>query len=318
MDYFVSAWDVVHRLSGRGRSALETPNEDGDYALHVAADNCDPFVIELIFRLGATDFSVRDTKGRTPLYRAAQRRRFEAFEKLIRLGADICCRTNKNKTLWYPVIGELGSVANLQRLLELNVPGLHERDARGHTLLDYAIFKGNSAAGLFLLEHGCEFTPDSTNKRGRSWLRCAASSASAALLRKLRERGLSFDYTDSKGRTLLHFASAYNDDDGALRELGTDIDAKDNDGMTPMVYALFHLHEWHSCKLLLSRIKRLHDIGSNAHFTPDNEGNMPWSFLPEEHYDYPLKLYLSRALLDTLLFALDDRPRPTIHMSPID
>lgn len=75
---------------------INSPNEDGQYPLNVAAER-DAALVELLLREGA-DPSCRDVMGRTPLHCAAGSNNLQAVKPLIERGSDPNARDEENRT----------------------------------------------------------------------------------------------------------------------------------------------------------------------------------------------------------------------------
>jgi TonB family protein len=72
--------EIVEMLLAAGAS-LDRQNQSGETALHLAARYGRTVSARLLLRAGA-DFALRDAEGRTPLYRAIERRRADIIEML--------------------------------------------------------------------------------------------------------------------------------------------------------------------------------------------------------------------------------------------
>jgi TonB family protein len=72
--------EIVEMLLAAGAS-LDRQNQAGETALHLAARHGRTASARLLLRAGA-DFALRDAEGRTPLYRAIEKRRADIIEML--------------------------------------------------------------------------------------------------------------------------------------------------------------------------------------------------------------------------------------------
>lgn len=100
-------FDAVRHYAEEG-AALETRDDQGRTALHIAAERGYTQSVEILHEMGA-DMNARDRNGETPLHRAArQPLGKETSALLILLGADITLRNRFGETAFNLVKQENG------------------------------------------------------------------------------------------------------------------------------------------------------------------------------------------------------------------
>jgi len=190
----------------------------------------------LLLAHGAS-FRARNENGQTPLHLASRHDHPGVVAELLNIGADVDAHDNHNLTpLFY------ASSATAQLLLERGA-SVHARNQSGQTPLHIASGArwGRSELVRLLLRFGADVdTRDSYNMTPLIYSLEALGPGEAA--QPLLDHGASFQVRNLKGQTPLHLAAAslyvLFDVVALLLKLGADVDAQDNDHMTPLHYAL--------------------------------------------------------------------------------
>ena len=153
--------------------------------------------------------------------------------------------------IWHQVVLGLRLVSLKDTLSRYAANGIDGRDASGLTPLSWAAARGDAEAVEFLLHNGasCETAANS----GRSPLNFAATSRSSTCVSILLNHGADVTRQTMHGTTALHLAVCYNGVPEAtvrlLVQAGADINGKNYDGRTPLIYAVDNMED--SMALLL-------------------------------------------------------------------
>ena len=240
-----------------GRRPMDPNARDayGYTALHAAARTNSPELITALLDAGA-DIDALDNEGNTPLLLAAGPTRREglnvpppsfspaAIDVLAAAGADLEARDKRGFTALHRA-AIWGQTNTISALLEAGADP-SARDSDGHNdgrtalqvaLGEWAFDAGDRAAIVTLAE--AEANLAGGNQREFATLVAQAVGNPAALA----EARVNPNARDSRGRTVLHWLSDWDDSVAfpalaALLEAGADIDARDHDGRTPLFQAM--------------------------------------------------------------------------------
>ena len=209
---------LEHGASVQGR------DKDGQAPLHLAVKHCLPSIVELLLKLGA-DVDTQDNDDMTPLLLAS--------------------RTDDS-----------GTIAQL--LLEYGA-STHIRDKSGRTPLHLASLYHTSSVVALLMEVGAEV--DAQDHDGMTPLLFASRRDwTAADVQLLLEHGASVHMRNKKGQTPLHLASLdqFPHPMTLLLKFGADVNAQDDDDMTPLLFASQSDRVGDAAQLLLERGASIH------------------------------------------------------------
>jgi ankyrin repeat protein len=262
--------EAARLLLNHGAS-FRVRKENGRTPLHLASENDHPSVVASLLKIGAdvdtqdsnsvtpllcalndfgsdeasqlllahgASFRVRDENGQTPLHLASKYDHPGVVAELLKNDADVDAQDNYNLTpLFY------ASSAAAQLLLERGA-SVHVRNQIGQTPLHIASGArwGRSEVVRLLLRFGADVDArDSHNMTPLIYSFVGPGEAAQLLL----DHGASFQVRNLKGQTPLHLAAAslfvLLDVVALLLKLGADVDAQDDDHMTPLHYALSSL-----------------------------------------------------------------------------
>ncbi|KAG7042605.1 Ankyrin repeat-containing domain protein [Colletotrichum scovillei] len=256
--------------------SIDAQESSGEPPLYVAAKEGTLSMVEFLVKRGA-DVNVRtDAKGLTPLYGATLQSRPEVVEYLLSKGADVTIPSKARN--WSPLEGAYDYPAVMAHLVTKAwpPPDYHRVAEFGDTqctALFLAATYGKTDSVRLLLKHGdpdIEFTPSSdiekekTDTRGYTALAVASLYSHTDIVRLLLEHGANVNHRIPGTRlTPLHLAHS-GDTLAVLLEYGADKEAKDDNGYTPLFYAV--------TKPDSSLTRRLVNAGANFKAT-DNWGH---------------------------------------------
>ena len=170
-------------------------------------------------------------------------------------------------------LGHLG----LARHLILKCPqDLGFRDDKGCTPLHIAVLAGNEGVSQLLIEHSVDL--DIRDINDRTLLHMTAYMGLAKATQILLERGeglkARLNSRDKSNRTPLHFASqrGHYGIAGLFLKLGAEVDAQDNDSMTPLF--LSSQDFWGNYSPFTKTAKLLLEHGASVHMR-NKKGQMP-------------------------------------------
>ena len=200
------------------------------------------------------DANARDNLDRTPLSYAAFNGHLAIVELLLQHNADIDSRDNLGRTPLSHVAFN-GHLAIVELLLQNNAD-INSRDSKGRTPLLYATSNNFPDIIRLLLQHNGDI--DSRDIKGRTPLSYAASRGHIAVVKLLLEGSSNADQKAEDGRTPFSYAVCCGDMEVAkafLERRYIDINSKDNDGRSPLSWALSKGRSWNVpvVKLLLKQ-----------------------------------------------------------------
>ncbi|KAF5642059.1 ankyrin unc44 [Fusarium sp. NRRL 52700] len=282
----------------KSKSGIDAPNDYGETALHVAADNGLLDAVQTLINFGAI-VSVKDHLQRQPLHLACRGGHKEVVELLIERGADKEAREFQDATpldvaSWHGRSGIVKLlIAKGAEVLVKDRNGwspLYSASRSGHeaavrlllgkdssnidnpvsdnrlTPLLAAIEDGHEQVAMTLIEMGAN--REIKDKGESTALHLSISHGLPKVAFKLLQKGARINTKGEGGMAELHLAVLHNYEDLVLELVGKDADIKikDNQGMTPLHIASRHGNE-KMVKLLLEKKAPL-DV-------TDNDGNTP-------------------------------------------
>lgn len=286
------------RQFGRDRNCLHWKDDEGRVPMHAAAGCASAFMVELLYRLGATDLEVKDDKGRTPIMHAIRRNKSKAVvKKLIELGARIdCCSDDSQSTLLHYAARRADKWP--AKFLVKRPINYDAKNANGLNAFDVAARRQHYKTAEVLCEH-CNY--ENKDNDGRTLVDYAAEWNYPKLVDYYADCCTDnfFDATPD-GSTPVHTAARHHSV-AALQRLFRHsfyVDDLDNRGRTPLHRAVSYMFEdnlWQTVDVLLAH-------GSRALWIEDNEGRRPVDCAHNPKTAERLRqLYFSVSLLSTLL-----------------
>ena len=239
----VSTYDDVLRVLDSGYTADAT-DKSGETMLHYAASSTNTAeakrIIELLVSKGA-DVNARDRFGRTPLYDAQDP---ATAEQLLDAGADASVQDRWRRTPLHAALkNSWGSkILDMVRVYLSRGTDVNAHDIEGNAPLHYAASSTNTAEAKqiigLLLSKGADV--NARDKFGRTPLYNARDPATAE---QLLDAGADASMPDQRRCTPLHMAlktswgSKRLDMVRVYLSRGTDVNAQDIEGNTPLHYA---------------------------------------------------------------------------------
>ncbi|KAL0780770.1 hypothetical protein CaCOL14_002105 [Colletotrichum acutatum] len=229
---------------------IDAQKFSGEPPLYLAAKEGTLSMVKFLIERGA-DINVRtDVKGLTPLYGATLQSRPEIVEYLLSKGADVSIPSKARN--WSPLEGAYDYPAVMAHLVTKAwpPPDYHRVSEFGDTqctALFLAATYGKTESVRLLLKHGdpdIEFTPSSdierekADTRGYTALAVASLYSHTDIVRLLLEHGANVNHRiPGTGLTPLHLTHS-GVTLAVLLEYGADKEAKDENGYTPLFYAV--------------------------------------------------------------------------------
>ncbi|CAM9469850.1 unnamed protein product, partial [Scytosiphon promiscuus] len=247
--YVAQAFDPSHIPDHKLAENQRPTKENRDVYLAATAGNLGALKTALAAG-GNPNWYNKSDDGATALHAAASGGHAACIEVLLQNGAVIEERllTNNNSALHSAAGG--GSSAHLEaaKVLVRASASVNIGNSYGNAPINAALIAGNREAVELLLESGADV--HWTNNKGSSLLHfvgystAMSSAEKKALALKLVEAGVNIDAKDEDGMTPLHVVSQSGDKELAtfLYENGADITLRDSKGNTPLQWAQINSH----------------------------------------------------------------------------
>ncbi|XP_069748379.1 ankyrin repeat domain-containing protein 50-like [Narcine bancroftii] len=225
--------EVLQVLLKAGASAGEQQRPDSAALVHGAPER--EGSVRALLESGAS-VQRRDSRGRTPLARAALGGSLDAVKLLLARDAELEAEDEQGQTP-LTLAARLGHAEVVQCLLAHGAR-LQHADRRGWTALRSAAWGGHPAAVHALLAAGGADV-DAADADGRTALRAAARGGHDEIVLALLRRGAGVDREDRDGRTPLIAAAAAGHRDTAeiLLRHGAGVNHRDRDGRSALSVA---------------------------------------------------------------------------------
>lgn len=252
----------VKILLGEGVDVNAT-DEDRNTALMLAAASRRDEVVEILLSSGA-DVDQRNNAGETPLMRANSD---AVVRQLLLNGANVGARNKDDKTALYLFVERHGwtlspEVIKTARRMVNAGSDINELDNQGRTLLFFAAglndsWDGRPDLATLLIELGVDVN------RPDAWIRTPLMIASglgeSEIVDLLLSEGAQVDAKDGDGRTALMYAAGHNQEwtentdviERLIRQ-GANIETQDEAGLTSLMYAVMRCN-LDEAELLLSK-----------------------------------------------------------------
>lgn len=234
--------DIVKVLLDAGAN-VNQPKDNGSQPLHLAASAGNADCVQALLDAGAY-LTCADHTGKTPAHEAVIGDNDEVLALLIKAGINLYIPDRDGKTALH-MAADLGCVEcfNLMVGMDSFIAVKDMLDNRGWSPLRYAAFGGHTEIVEALLANEC-----SVNRRckdERHILHDAVKGLdNGPVILALLEAGAEIEAVDDDLMTPLHAAVKANRDKTVrmFLDAGADVDAGDKDGATPLHHAVFKSH----------------------------------------------------------------------------
>jgi ankyrin repeat protein len=234
--------DVLVSLMLEFGAQVNATDKEQNTALHYAAmrnasaEMRNIQVVRTLLAFGA-DQSVKNLRGRTPLYKAVMWEHVGRATELLDYGADLEVPDNNQWTALYGAV--LQGNLQLTQILCARGAFIDKKDKTGQTALHYAVSQGRHEIVEVLVGAGADVNLIS---KGETPLCRATSKSNVALIRALLKHGadVSVPSPGYNGALPIHIAAIGKDVEilNMLLDANSPVDALDDAGRTPRAWAL--------------------------------------------------------------------------------
>ncbi|OAA71386.1 Ankyrin repeat-containing domain protein [Cordyceps fumosorosea ARSEF 2679] len=232
--------EQVLRFIGRGAdvSAVDASRDDLT-PLHLAVESANQPSVKALIDAGANP-SAQNRRGVAPLHTASANGHFAIAKLLIDAGADVNVRNQDGGTPLHATA--LNWQPKIAKLLVDAGADVHARDGAGRSPLHEAAGRESLGVAQVLLDAGADV--NAADDAGRTVLQVALDDGPSSIP-FLLDRGARVsadDKLDDEGNTMLHRAAQSSAEllEALLAAGGLDIEARNKDGETPLLYAAAH------------------------------------------------------------------------------
>jgi len=225
---------------------VNAKQKNGLAPLHHAAEEGHKEIVELLIAQGA-DVTAKNKYGSTPLHRAAVGGSREVVETLINKGADVNAKNEDGRTALSYV-----KTKELAELLITKGADVNATDGGGYTKLDYAKLGDRTELANLLRKHGGKTRRElkaPTAKAIDILIFKAAFEGNVEAVKQRLAAGTDVNAKNNDGSTPLHIAARHGVKEVAelLIDKGADVNVKNAFGRTPLDYSE-EVKDWYSPK----------------------------------------------------------------------
>jgi len=242
--------EVIHALVNHFNLLVDTPNESGETAMHLAVRSGKCKAIMALRELGCAVNQPTSSKHQLPpLHQAVTEKQIDAMEALIallpgRVSADInqCSPEESGGQTPLHIAVQMG---NCEAIKWLKDHGAQDdiKNNLGHMPIQTAVFYNQPQALRELLPSPAYVlgVVNHQDDQGRTLTHLAATRNAQDVIHALSTHGANIQISDHQGDTPLHLAAQTNQAGAidTLRQLGADITLKNDSGYCPLLTATF-------------------------------------------------------------------------------
>ncbi|XP_046574271.1 serine/threonine-protein phosphatase 6 regulatory ankyrin repeat subunit B-like [Haliotis rubra] len=261
---------VVDLLVNKG-CKLSVVDDRGRNILHVACLSDNVHIVEDLFLLGIADIESRGKDGGTSVMYAAEQGNKRVVDLLMNKGCKLSVVDDRGRNILHAACFS-DNVHIVEDLFLLGIADIESRGKDGGTSVMYAAEKGNKRVVDLLMNKGCILSVvddrsknilhaacmsdnadivedllsrgiagiESKDKNGATPVMYAAEKGNKKVVDLLVSKGCNLSVVDDLGRNILHAACLSDNVDiveDLLRHGIVDIESKDKNGATPVMYA---------------------------------------------------------------------------------
>ncbi len=275
----ITDWDVesVRLLLKDGADISSCCGEMGTNALHMASCFAKTTeLIDVVLETGIFDINGVDNNGSPPLHWAIATNILEIVRHLIRKGADPTIANKEGDTPLHLAARHEEGIETISLILENERVDINSRGKNEWTALHYAIEASQPDTVRYLLKKGAD--PNAAYENGATPLHLAAKEdyrETTELIDIILETGkCNINAVDNDGRTPLHYAIERYAPVTRVRrliEMGADPGIADKNGVTPLHMAAENAYSMDLIDELLLKVK----TGAVDVNSVDNQGRTP-------------------------------------------
>jgi ankyrin repeat protein/uncharacterized caspase-like protein len=188
----------VKSITKNNRSSLKETDSNLNSALHIAAENQNPDIVNYLLDQGA-DVNHKNLWGENPIYSSIRMNNIEIIKTLIKNGGNVNAKNNHGESPLHIAV----SIGNIEVIDYLIAQGAdpNAKDSVKSTPLRDAVARGKLDVVKYLISKGAD--PNIISWNGDTLLHSAVSSGNLETVKFLVSRGFDIDAKNDFGKTAL-------------------------------------------------------------------------------------------------------------------